>query len=446
MLRINQQKDANVARSYYASKAEYYLGASQELPGTWGGLAAQRLGLAGEVAKAAFDALCDNHNPDTGGKLTARNRAGRTVGYDFNFHCPKSLSLLFCLGGDAAILAAFRAALALTMAEMEEAMQTRVRKAGQMADRVTGNAVWSQHIHLTARPVAGVPDPHLHAHAFLFNATFDDVEGRWKASKVQDIYRDAPYYQAVFHGHLAKALADQGYPIEKPAAGWEIAGLSGLLPKFSLRTAEIDQLAIERGITDPAVKNELGAATRQRKQHDATMGELRRLWLARLNDAERLALAASAARCGPHGPGNPGVIADLAIDKAIRHSFAKGHALVPEKQLVAAALSEGVGFLTAKEIRRRLPGFNIVFRDYDGKRFCARRDPEAIEAERQEFIEEFVCPLWVEDEPAYARLATATATAWTMSISRTSSPSPPAPGVAAVSRLTAAIPTPNPPS
>ena len=232
MLRINQQTNAT-ARSYYTSKAEYYLGASQELPGTWGGKAAERLGLAGEVSKPAFDSLCDNRNPETGGRLTARNRDGRTVGYDFNFHCPKSLSLLFSLSGDAAILAAFRLALDLTLAEMEGAMQTRVRKRGQMTDRVTGEMLYSQHIHLTARPVVGIPDPHLHAHAFIFNATWDAVERQWKASKIADIYRDAPYYQAVFHAHLAKALADQGYPLEKTAAGWEIAGLASLLPKFS---------------------------------------------------------------------------------------------------------------------------------------------------------------------------------------------------------------------
>ena len=398
MLRINQQKDAAAARSYFTSRAEYYRGGSQELVGTWGGLAAQRLGLQGEASPLAFAALCGNRNPATGGKLTARDRKGRTVGYDFNFHLPKSLSVLYALAGDETILAAFRLALALTLAEMEQAMQTRVRKAGQMADRVTGNAVWSQHIHLTARPVDGLPDPHVHAHVFWFNATFDDVEGQWKASKVQDIYRDAPYYQAVFHGHLAKALADQGYPIEKTAAGWEIAGLSSLLPKFSNRTAEIEQLAAERGITDPAVKNDLGAATRKHKLNDLSMDELRTRWLARLDDADRTALAASAAR-----PGNPGVIADLAIDKAIRHSFATGHALVPEKKLVARALAEGAGFLTAREIRRRMPGFNIVFRDYDGKRFCARRDPEEIEEERQDYLDQMVYHPWPEEEElAYA--------------------------------------------
>ena len=377
MLRINQQKSSATARSYFTSKAEYYLGGSQELPGTWGGLAAERLGLAGEVAKADFDALCLNRNP-SGGKLTARDRKGRTVGYDFNFHVPKSLSLLYALAGDETILAAFREALALTLAEMEAAMLARVRKAGRMDNRTTGNAVWSQHIHLTARPVGGLPDPHLHAHVFWFNATFDAVEGQWKAAMVQDIYRDAPYYQAVFHGHLAKALADQGYAIEKTAACWEIAGLASLLPKFSLRTAEIEQLALERGITDPAIKDGLGAATRKGKQKDLTMGELRRCWLARLDDADRRALASSRER-----PGNPGV--------------------VPEKKLVAAALAEGVGFLTAREIRRRLPGYHIVFRDYDGKRFCARRDLEEIETERHDYLEQIIDHPWPEvGEPAYA--------------------------------------------
>ena len=76
---------------------------------------------------------------------------------------------------------------------------------------------------------------------------------------------------------------------------------------------------------------------------------------------------------------------------------------MPEKKLVALALTEGVGFLTAKEIRRRLPGFNVVFRDYDGKRFCARRDPEEIERERNDYLDQAVYHPWPEaDELAYA--------------------------------------------
>ena len=384
MLRIQQQTSSKAARSYYRGRGEYYLGISQELPATWGGKGAALLGLAGEVSRAEFDALCDNRTPD-GGRLTARDRAGRTVGYDFNFHCPKSLSLLFCLNGDAAILTAFRLALAATLEEMEQAMQTRVRKAGAMADRVTGNMLWSEHIHLTARPVEGVPDPHLHAHAFVFNATFDPVETQWKASKIADIYRDAPYYQAVFHAHLAKSLADRSYPIERTKTGWEIAGLSELLPKFSRRTEQVERVAAERGITDPAKRDRLGAETRGRKRDDLSMAELRRLWLARLDDGERAALAsiAPAAAPGRGGVRFPALPVDLAVAGAIRHCFAQGRTVVPETHLLAAALAAEPGSHTAQDIRRCLPAHGIVNRSEDGRRFCSRRDPHEVEAERR---------------------------------------------------------------
>ena len=50
-------------------------------------------------------------------------------------------------------------------------------------------------IHIS-RPVKGIPDPHLHAHCFAFNATWDNVEQRWKAGEFGDLKRDAPYYEA----------------------------------------------------------------------------------------------------------------------------------------------------------------------------------------------------------------------------------------------------------
>ena len=384
MLRIQQQTDAKAAGSYYNSRAEYYLGDGQELPSSWGGLAAERLGLFGHVQKADFDALCENRNPETGERLTARNRAGRTVGYDFNFHPPKSLSVLYALTGRAELLDAFRSALALTMQEMEQAMQTRVRKAGAMDDRVTGNMLFSEHIHLTARPVNGVPDPHMHAHLFCFNATFDHVEAQWKASKIADIYRDAPYYQAVFHAHLAKTLAGLGYEIERKGKSWEIAGLDALLPKFSHRSAEIEQLAVARGITDPAAKDGLGAETRQRKRHDAGMSELRRSWFARLDEDDRAALAAVAAKQRPVETGFfPDRLAERAITRAVLDAFAGKTALVPERRLIASALAASFGVLTAAEVRRRLPLHGVATRSYEGQALCSLAQWWQVDPERQ---------------------------------------------------------------
>src|SRR6266545_3444265 len=140
MIRITQQDSAKDAKRYYAT-ADYY-SEGQELVGCWGGKAASQLGLAGTVDKASFEHLCDNLNPRTGKPLTVRTRSERTVGYDFTFSVPKSVSLLYAMSGDQDLLDAFRASVDETMREMEAEMKTRVRKGSKDEDRTTGNMAW----------------------------------------------------------------------------------------------------------------------------------------------------------------------------------------------------------------------------------------------------------------------------------------------------------------
>ena len=109
MLRVTQQDSASGAKRYYAS-ADYY-SEGQEIIGSWGGDGAKRLGLDGVVDKFSFDRLCDNLHPTTGESLTVRTRTERTVGYDFTFSVPKSVSLLYAMTGDRDVLDAFRAAV-----------------------------------------------------------------------------------------------------------------------------------------------------------------------------------------------------------------------------------------------------------------------------------------------------------------------------------------------
>src|SRR5258707_13522636 len=154
MLRINQQRSALGAKSYFEeglAREDYYT--QDAIVGRWGGRGAERLGLVGEVGREAFLALCDNRNPNSGRPLTPRSRHYRTVGYDFNFHAPKSLSLLYTLTKDERILAAFQAAVRETMRELEADVKTRVRGGGQNSERTTGNLLFAEFVHLTARPV-----------------------------------------------------------------------------------------------------------------------------------------------------------------------------------------------------------------------------------------------------------------------------------------------------
>src|SRR6266567_900005 len=258
MIRISQQDSAAGAKRYYAT-ADYYT-EGQELVGSWGGKGASRLGLSGTVDRFSFERLCDNLNPQTGEPLTVRTRTERTVGYDFTFSVPKSVSLLYVMSGDHDVLGAFRDATDETMREMEAEMKTRVRRRGQDTNRTTGNMVWAEFIHTTSRPVDGLPDPQLHAHVFVFNTTWDEKEERWKAGQFRELKRDAPYFQAAFRVRLAGRLQDIGFGIERKRDDFEITGIpKDVLGRFSRRTALIERMAEELGITDPRRKDGLGA-------------------------------------------------------------------------------------------------------------------------------------------------------------------------------------------
>jgi conjugative relaxase-like TrwC/TraI family protein len=357
MLRITQQDSAQGAKSYY-TKSDY-LSEGQEICGLWGGKGAQMLGLEGVVDKLSFDRLCDNLNPRDGSKLTVRTRSDRTVGYDFTFSGPKSLSLLYALTGDQQILDAFRSAVDETMREdIEPEMKTRVRKGGKNEERVTGNMVWAEFIHTTSRPVGGVPDPQVHAHVFCMNATHCDSEHRWKSGQFRDLKASAPLYQAAFRVRLANKLQDLGFGIIRHRDDFEIAGMdAAVLKRFSRRTAQIERMAEEKGITDPKAKAQLGAKTREAKSHDLSWNQLRREWDSRLTNSERAALAQAHRR--EHQPARTVGQEKAAVDHALDHCFVR-EAVVPERKLLTEALKRGIGSVAIDDVRRELAGRKLI--------------------------------------------------------------------------------------
>lgn len=341
-----QSSSGQHAKSYFSealSKSDYYIN-DQELNGQFNGKVAERLGITGLADKEKFFALCDNLDPKTGEPLTQRQVENRTVGYDINFHCPKSVSILHALSKDDHILSAFQKSVNETMLDIEADAKTRVRKKGQYDDRNTGELLWADFIHQTARPVdENLPDPHLHSHCFVFNATWDPEEKRLKAGQFRDIKRDMPYYQARFHKRLSDNLMELGYGIKRTEKSFQVEGVpKRVVDLFSKRTDEIGRVAKEKGITNPKDLDDLGARTRSKKQKGHSMEELKKEWRKQIAELETdQTEGEKSIRYAPE-QNKELITAKECVDHSKAHSFERA-SVVGDRKLLQQAYRFGTG-------------------------------------------------------------------------------------------------------
>ena len=386
MLRVIASTNAQAAKQYHKQslKREDYYSEGQEIAGNWQGIGAEKLGLSGPIQTEAYNALCDNLKPDTKERLTQRNKSNRTVGYDFNFHCPKSVSVVYEFTQDERILNAFRLSVNQTMREIESEIKTRVRKNGADENRTTGNMIWTEYVHFTARPVNGVPDPHLHAHCYTFNTTWDDTEKKWKAGQFRDLKADAPYFEAAFHARFAKQLNDLGYGIERTAKGWEIAGVpQRVLDEFSKRSEQVEEKAKELGLTSAKEKDGLAALTRERKQKDMQKPELRQLWDQRVSTDERAAIQ----NVRNVVVERPRISEMKAMDFAVQHCYERA-SIVTQKELLREAFRYGMGDVDVEKAKRQLLRDEFLGQNMDGKQWLTTKDVLAEERRLVSFVQD----------------------------------------------------------
>lgn len=343
MIRMVASLSLGQAKSYFNDsllRSDYYLN-EQEIAGAFHGKIAERLGLSNTITQDLFHALCDNLNPLTGNPLTLRANDYRRVGYDINFHCPKSVSILHVLSKDNHILDVFRDSVYDTMQEIEADAKTRVRKNGQDDDRHTGALIWADFIHQTARPVDGyLPDPHLHCHCFTFNVTYDPIEQCYKAAQFGDIKRDMPYYQARFHKRLSDRLIELGYQIRRTKTSFEIEGVpQSVIDLFSKRTNEIGQIAKEKGITDAKELDALGAKTRSKKQKGLTLEQLKKNWRKQITQA---GMNTHNAPVRFSSVQQFSLTAQQCIDHALFARFERA-SVIPERRVLEIAYRQAIG-------------------------------------------------------------------------------------------------------
>ena len=332
-------------------------------PGEWLGKGAEMLGLDGSNNQDHFISLAHNLHPQTGQQLTTYTRDNRRVGVDMTFSAPKSISLARELAGpnnegDPRIEEAHREAVKYAMSLIEKGMEARVRKGGAFSNRTTGNLVAYHVTHRDTRINAddGHPDPQLHEHVFVFNASFDLVENQWKAAEIAQIKKDAPYYEAIYHNRLASNVKDLGYGIERRGKSFEIAGISQeLRDKFSRRKQYIDMVAKKLGITNPESRAKLGATTRLQKSKELA-DDLQPYYASRLTPQEKQQLASL------EGKLSRATTTEAAVAFAIGHMFER-QSVVNEKRLYETAIRHGIGWVTPEEVQQEAKRQGLLVRN-----------------------------------------------------------------------------------
>lgn len=374
MLRIVPSRSAAAAVAYFSEglkKSDYYV-TDVDVITSWNGISAKMLKIEGTVEAETFEALVNNRNPHTGARLTARqlSEKERVPGWDFNFHAPKSLSILLGVTRDDRLLTAFRESVSETMAEIEKMASTRVRVGGKQEDRISGNLMWAEFVHHTSRPVNGVVDPHLHIHAWVINGTWDSHEQRWKAAKIHDIKVNAPYFEMLFHSKLADKIANLGYPTHRTAQRWEITGISReCILELSRRSTLINNKADQLGIVDPKQKAELGSLTRETKTQGKTLSDLRKEWVSRLTQQDRDDVRRILESNNGMRPPNR-LSAKQIVDYAELRMFERD-SVVDLRKFETEAMRFGVGQATIEGIRREMQRRGMIVKEFNGKKLVS---------------------------------------------------------------------------
>jgi conjugative relaxase-like TrwC/TraI family protein len=248
---------------------DYYSGRG-EAPGEWTGAGARALGLESRVSAEQFNALIAGSDPRD---PSARLRDGpdpKVAALDLTFSAPKSVSVLFAVGGEevAGELVAAHEAAVRAAVEWIEDTAVLVRRGPQGHIRLPGEGlIAAAYRHRMSRAL----DPQLHTHVVAANLT-RGPDGRFTALFGTPIYQAAKtggyLYQAHLRAEISERLGLEWGPVRKGAA--ELKDVPQMaLEEFSRRRHEMQRAAAEGGFSLGSKRSAEAAAvdTRERKQY-----------------------------------------------------------------------------------------------------------------------------------------------------------------------------------
>jgi conjugative relaxase-like TrwC/TraI family protein len=366
--------------NYYLDKvadgAEDYYSGEGEAEGRWIGDAAEELGLVGEVGPDQLKAMLTGRNPAEGEPLVGTRGVpvkGAVPGFDLTFSAPKSVSLLWALGGvetGAEVSRAHDRSVEAAIDYMQrEACWTR-RGAGG-SEFVKGNGyLAAAYVHRSSRN----GDPQLHTHVLIANAT-KGPDGRWTRLYHPAIYdhaKTAGYiYEAQLRHELSRSIGVRWQEVRNGIA--EIEGFADEhLRAFSTRRAEI----LEAAGADASARARQVAnlATREAKEKGVSREALRERWRTKANeiglDCDQISRGFD-----PNAPAVARTVSTWQVDRAVTAGvshFDRRDAI----QAVAGLLPEGAGALHVERMADEYLASDAVIRIGEsarGDRYTTRR-------------------------------------------------------------------------
>ena len=271
----------------YYKKDDYYFSSKEDGPDgnlQWFGEGAKILGLRGVARAEDFSAVMGGRNPNPEGAPLSQleRRGGDESGgkaWDFTFSAPKSVSLLYLVGGDQRLQAAHEKAVdaAMSYAERELAV-TRVRTSeGGVRREATGNLIRAQVNHSTSRE----GDPQLHTHVVVASATYLKRVGEWRALESKSLFENQVALGLIYQNELARQALELGYNVRAHKSGtFEIDGIpERVLKAFSKATDRVEA-AYERDRPSTPEAAQTAKLKDRPKKLEISANELDQRWLA----------------------------------------------------------------------------------------------------------------------------------------------------------------------
>ena len=267
------------ARSYYEHGEDYY---SRHLTSydKWHGSLARRIGLAGELGKGQFDALCQ-HMAEVEGR--------KRIGFDATFSAPKSVSLALAESGGRKeeLVRIHQTAVARALEEIEK-RHLRTRSDGKKLP--ARSMACGEFVHFLNRN----NELDLHSHCAILNMT--GADGKMLSLDFEKLLERQKTLGLVYRQELAHELQAAGYELEitnRREGYFELKGFDRkTVMAHSTRRQEILAEAERQGTITAQGRMLANLATRKAKDTSVRYEDILRGRRIRMEDSRKTGMTA----------------------------------------------------------------------------------------------------------------------------------------------------------